>query len=135
MVTEDDDATLGMVWVVVAITFDDQTGHSWDGVWYFVFALKAKILCFVDHGVNIVIKEDLIFFLIAFYPSFSIQMILVCLRKKGGKEVALGRAGRYKRSAGLIWWYGWAHKRGYQVVFQEDCLFHCNLVPVLINFM
>ena len=44
---------------------DDQTGHVWDGAGCIEFALGATILCFVDHDVDVVIKEALFPFLIA----------------------------------------------------------------------
>ena len=65
--------------------------------------IRATILCFVDHGVDVVLEEALVFFLIDFYPSFLIHMILVCQCRKGGMSAALEIADRDKRSAGLIW--------------------------------
>ena len=38
LVTKEDNATLGTVWVVVAIMFDYQAGHGWYGAWCITFA-------------------------------------------------------------------------------------------------
>ena len=65
MVTKDADATLGMVGVVVVFSFDDQEGHCWDFTGCIVFMSDATIICFVDNGVDIVIREALFLFLMA----------------------------------------------------------------------
>ena len=72
METKGDDATLGAVWVVVTVAFDYQAGHSWDGAGSIEFALEAMILVSVDHSVGVVIKEALLLFLMASYPSVLI---------------------------------------------------------------
>ena len=51
MVDEDDNATLGAVWFVVAIAFDYQAGHG------------------VYHGVDLVIYKALFLLLIDLYPN------------------------------------------------------------------
>ena len=56
MVTEDNNLTLGVVWVVATDVFDDQSGHGWDGSGCIAFASEAKIICFVYHGVDLVIE-------------------------------------------------------------------------------
>ena len=65
MVAKDDDATIGAVWVVVAITFDYQTGHGRDGAGCVAFASEAIILFLVYNGVEKVIKKALILLLIS----------------------------------------------------------------------
>ena len=52
MVAEDGDATIGAVWVVVAIVFEYQVGHGWDGAGCVAFASEAEILFSVYHGVD-----------------------------------------------------------------------------------
>ena len=102
MVTEDGNETLGAVGGVVDVVFDDQACHGWYVVGCVVLVLEAMIFCFVDTNVYVTIKEALILLLIYSYQSFLIQIILVCCRRKGGREVALEKEGRYKRGAGLV---------------------------------
>ena len=65
MVIEDNNVTLGTMGVVVAVVFDDQEGHGLYGVGCIAFASGVTMLCFVDHNVDVLIEEELFFFLIA----------------------------------------------------------------------
>ena len=88
MVAEDDDKTLVVVWVLVAVLFDYQTGHGWDGVGCVAFTSEATITFSVYHGVDVVIYKTLFLILIALYPSVLVRMILVCLYREGCRAVA-----------------------------------------------
>ena len=64
MVGEDNDATLGMVWVLVAVAFEYQAGHGWDGAGCVAFASEAMILFLDYHSINEVIEKALFLFLV-----------------------------------------------------------------------
>ena len=55
VIAEDNNLTLGVVWIVVAVLFDSQSGHGWDGVGCVAFALEAVIFPSVYHHVDGVI--------------------------------------------------------------------------------
>ena len=102
MVTEDDNSTLGVVKVVVAVSFDFYSGHGFDGLRCGVLTLEAAILFSVDQCVYVVISKALSFLLISHKPGVPVWMFSVCRRREGCGAVAQKRAGRDERRAGLV---------------------------------
>ena len=88
MVSEDGYSTLGAVWIVVAVLFDSQSGHGWDGVGCVAFALEAVIFPLVYHRVDGVIEKALFLLLMDLWPGVLIRMVFVCRCRDGCGEVA-----------------------------------------------
>ena len=59
VIAEDNNLTLGVVWIVVAVLFDSYAGHGWYGAVYVTFALEAAIILLVYHCLDIMIPKSL----------------------------------------------------------------------------
>ena len=104
MVSDNGDATLGAVWVVVAISFDPYAGHGWYDMGYVAFTAEAEIILPVYHCVYGVISKSLFLLLVALYPVVPVRMVFVCHHREGNGAFSYEREGGDKRCAGLVRW-------------------------------